>query len=259
MFRPKNDFTTRLRPCELVWLNGEFVAAAHLRRRSFVTQPWHPIVQETVRCFATPRGPALFRTGEHIQQFCADARHVGIDVPFSVEELLAFAHRVVLGNGFDACLLRLIAYVKQPDWLNPRPQSEVMIVPWQQASLLGSGDAALTLPESAALGETPETIFAVRDGVLYKVDGSASGVPHDTVCTLACDAGFAMADQGVTLDGLYTADEAFRYSLLGGMQPLFGDGLTVTSALQQAYQATVGGRGMRSPAWLDYVGMAGLF
>ena len=44
-------------------------------------------VFEGIRCYETPKGPAVFRLGEHLQRLHNSAKLLYMEMPFRVEEL----------------------------------------------------------------------------------------------------------------------------------------------------------------------------
>jgi branched-chain amino acid aminotransferase len=96
---------------EKIWMNGELVDWADAR----IHVGTHGLhygtgVFEGIRCYATDRGPAVFRLTDHIQRLDNSARLLYMQLPYSVEELKAASLETIAVNGLDACYLRPVAF-----------------------------------------------------------------------------------------------------------------------------------------------------
>ncbi len=97
-------------------------------------------VFEGIRCYATDRGPAVFRLKEHMQRLNNSAKILGFrDLPYTWEELVDAAKQVVKANGFSACYIRPLIYHSSP---NPNLNldsgfAKVGIAAWEWGSYLG--------------------------------------------------------------------------------------------------------------------------
>lgn len=94
-----------------IWLNGRLTEADEARV-SVATHGLHygTGVFEGTRSYMTGRGPAIFRLGDHMERWFASARVYGMEIPYSLEELIEATHEVVERNGFGDCYLRHISY-----------------------------------------------------------------------------------------------------------------------------------------------------
>lgn len=69
-------------------------------------------VFEGIRCYATPRGPAIFRLQEHVDRLLDSAHIIGFrDLPFTREQLIDAIHQTVAANGFPACYIRPLIFL----------------------------------------------------------------------------------------------------------------------------------------------------
>jgi branched-chain amino acid aminotransferase len=96
-------------------------------------------VFEGVRCYDTPKGPAVFRLGEHMQRLHNSARLLHMDIPYSVDELKAATHELLGANGLDECYIRPIAFYGYGQ-LGVAARSnpvETVIMSWPWGSYLG--------------------------------------------------------------------------------------------------------------------------
>ncbi len=77
-----------MEPADLIWMNGEFVAWEDAKVH-VLTHGLHygTGVFEGIRCYETPKGPAVFRLREHLQRLENSARLLYMDLPYSVDEI----------------------------------------------------------------------------------------------------------------------------------------------------------------------------
>jgi branched-chain amino acid aminotransferase len=94
----------------LIWRDGTFVPwrDATLHVMSHVVH-YGSSVFEGVRCYETPRGPALFRLKEHIQRLAGSARVYRLPLPHTEEQLRRACIETVAVNHLTRCYLRPIA------------------------------------------------------------------------------------------------------------------------------------------------------
>ena len=88
-----------------MWLNGKLVPPSEARL-DFLTPALHYGVAafEGIRCYRTPRGPAIFRLQEHLERLLHSARVLGWrELPFGIEDLAEGCKSVVRASGFGRC------------------------------------------------------------------------------------------------------------------------------------------------------------
>jgi branched-chain amino acid aminotransferase len=123
-------------------------------------------------------------------------------------------------------------------------------------------DEAILLTEDGYIADGPgETVFVVRNGVVYTPDLSSSilpGITRNSVIQIAQDLGHTVVEKPLIRTELYTADEVFMTGTAAEVTPLrsvddheIGVG-PITLELQQAYLDTVHGRSERWSHWLEY-------
>jgi branched-chain amino acid aminotransferase len=96
---------------EKIWLNGELVDWADAKVHIGVHGLHYGSgVFEGIRVYDTPRGPAVFRLRDHLVRLENSARVLYMDLPYSVEELRAATHELVVANGLPSCYVRPIAF-----------------------------------------------------------------------------------------------------------------------------------------------------
>jgi len=96
---------------ELIWQNGELVpwdeAKTHVLSHGL---HYGTGVFEGIRCYATERGPAVFRHREHLERLEKSAELYYLKLPFTAEELREATHELIRRNGLDSCYIRPLAY-----------------------------------------------------------------------------------------------------------------------------------------------------
>jgi branched-chain amino acid aminotransferase len=96
---------------EKIWMNGELVdwadAKIHVGSHGL---HYGSGVFEGIRCYDTPRGPAVFRLSDHLQRLRNSAQLLGMEIPYSVEELKAGTTELLGVNGLPECYIRPIAF-----------------------------------------------------------------------------------------------------------------------------------------------------
>src|SRR5918997_2746580 len=94
-----------------IWHNGEFVGwdDARVHVMSHVLH-YGSSVFEGIRCYATRRGPAIFRLREHMQRLVNSSKIYRMDHEWSVDELTSAATQLVARSGFEQCYLRPIIF-----------------------------------------------------------------------------------------------------------------------------------------------------
>jgi branched-chain amino acid aminotransferase len=94
-----------------IWMNGELVDWADAKVHVGVHGLHYGTgVFEGIRCYETPKGPAVFRLADHLQRLHDSARLLYMELPYSAEELREATHELVRTNGLAACYIRPIAF-----------------------------------------------------------------------------------------------------------------------------------------------------
>ena len=96
---------------EKIWMNGELVdwadAKIHVGSHGL---HYGSGVFEGIRCYETPKGPAVFRLNDHLQRLHNSARLLYMEIPYTVTELRDACHELIGVNGLPECYLRPIAF-----------------------------------------------------------------------------------------------------------------------------------------------------
>jgi branched-chain amino acid aminotransferase len=128
-----------------IWLDGELVpseqATVHVLAHGL---HYGTGVFDSLRAYATPGGPALFRPAEHTDRLLASAELLRMPLPFSAEQIREGLRAVVADSGLDACYVRPIAFRGEgPLSVSPRGcPVRVAIAAWPWGAYLGDEAAA---------------------------------------------------------------------------------------------------------------------
>lgn len=128
----------------------------------------------------------------------------------------------------------------------------------------GFDEAVMLDPQGYVAECSGENLFVVRDGVVFTPPRTTilEGITRDSIVTLAKDLGYQVAEEQLSRDQLYLADEIFVCGTAAECTPVrevdfiqIGGGRRgpVTRAIQETFFATLRGEGERSEGWLDYV------
>ncbi len=96
---------------KFIWLNGNVVkwddAKIHV-----LTHGLHygSGVFEGIRCYDTPKGPAVFRLKDHMKRLENGCRTYGMKLPYYADQLCEATKKLVKENGLKECYIRPIAY-----------------------------------------------------------------------------------------------------------------------------------------------------
>jgi branched-chain amino acid aminotransferase len=170
---------------EKIWMNGELVdwddARIHVGAHGL---HYGSGVFEGVRCYDTPAGPAVFRLTDHMQRLHNSGRLIGMELPYSVEELKAGCNDLLVANGLRECYIRPIAFYGFGELgVSARGNPiETVIMAW---------------PWGTYLGES-----ALQSGIRAKISSwqriPANVVPHASKAT------------GIYLNSMLAVNEAHR-------------------------------------------------
>jgi branched-chain amino acid aminotransferase len=125
---------------EVIWHNGELVpweeAKVHV-----LTHGLHygTGVFEGMRAYETPQGTAIFRHRDHLERLLRSAELYYMPIPYTLEELRAASHELILANELRECYIRPIAFrgYGQMGLFPLDAPVEVSIAVWSWGAYLG--------------------------------------------------------------------------------------------------------------------------
>ena len=129
-----------LTPTPKIWMNGALVdwdaARIHVLTHSL---HYGMAVFEGIRAYETPQGPAVFRLTDHIERLHSSAKIMQMDMPYTVDEIVAATKAVVRESGLPGCYIRPIAYYGYGEMgLNTMPCTvDVAVACWPWGLYLG--------------------------------------------------------------------------------------------------------------------------
>lgn len=205
---------------EYMWLDGELVsfqeATVHLLNP---TLHYGSGVFEGIRCYATRRGPAIFRLRQHLERFLNSVRILGVrEFQYDVEQLRDVICRVVQVNNLNECYIRPLLYFEGPLALSLdayRPVLAVAAWPWDPLLGLEAGRKGISVMVSSF--DRTQSSAGLRKG---KISGQYLG--PILAKTMAMRAGF---DEAIMLDAEGYVSGCTSENLL-----LVQDGTVLTSA-----------------------------
>jgi len=94
---------------------------------------------EGIRCFSTPKGPAIFRLTEHLSRMFESAKIYLMKMPYTSNEVEEAVKVTVSANKLGECYIRPLAYYSFGEMgLNPLPNKVSLgIASWRWDSYLG--------------------------------------------------------------------------------------------------------------------------
>ena len=126
---------------KFIWMNGELVEFAKATIH-FLTPALHYGVGvfEGIRCYATERGPAVFRLKEHAERLVNSATVLGFrQLPYTATQLAEAIKLTVSANGFAECYIRPLIYLTDGGWnlTVDGGKASVGIAVWEWRNYLG--------------------------------------------------------------------------------------------------------------------------
>ena len=129
-------------PTPKIWMNGELVdwdkAQVHVLTH---TLHYGTGVFEGIRAYETSQGPAVFRLTDHIERLHNSAKIIGMEIPYTVDELIEATKATVASTGLPACYIRPIAYSATARWGSTRCRARST---WRSPAGRGAPTSATT-------------------------------------------------------------------------------------------------------------------
>jgi len=169
-------------PTDKIWLDGALVdwdeARVHVLTHSL---HYGSGVFEGIRAYPTGSGVAVFRLTDHIRRLFTSAKVFMIDVPYTVDDLVAASKQVVSVNGLDdGCYIRPLVFLGYGEMgLNPLPCSvSVAVAAWAWGTYLGDEGVAngIRLKVSSWQRHDPNAVPTAAKGTGMYVNSSLAKV-----------------------------------------------------------------------------------
>ncbi len=134
-----------IQPVEKVWMNGRLVDWADAQVH-VLTHALHygSGVFEGVRCYNTPKGPAVYRLRDHYRRMERSGRIFQMEIPYSVDELTEATFDLIKVNKLEECYVRPLAFRGFGGEMGVNPNANpvyVSIAVWAWGAYLGEGAA----------------------------------------------------------------------------------------------------------------------
>jgi branched-chain amino acid aminotransferase len=99
-------------PGTRIWMDGTMVDWGEARVHVLTHTLHYGLgLFEGIRCYKTDRGPAIFRLPEHAKRLFEGAQIIGMQIPFTEEQIIAAIKQTVRDNALDECYIRPLVYV----------------------------------------------------------------------------------------------------------------------------------------------------
>jgi branched-chain amino acid aminotransferase len=154
-----------------IWHNGKLIPweAANIHVMSHVVN-YGSSVFEGIRCYAQPKGPAIFRAQEHMQRLLDSAKIYRMDVPYTRDELVNAMVELIGNNNVSPCYIRpLVLRGYGEAGVNPfNSPIEVYIANYPWGKYLGSAEEGVDVCVSSWTRIAPNTLPAMsKSGANY--------------------------------------------------------------------------------------------
>ncbi len=194
---------SQLAETQWIWRDGAFIpwADATIHVLSHSVQ-FGSSAFEGIRAYSTPRGPAIFRLREHLTRLIMSCKIYRMDVPYTIDQLVAASRELIVRNGVDSCYLRpmVVRGYGSAGMVPTGAPVEVYLPCWPWGTYLGAG--ALENGVDACISSwhrvEPNTIPAMAkiagnylSGQLIKMEALANGYAE----------GIALSPSGMVSEG----------------------------------------------------------
>lgn len=129
-----------VKPVDKIWMNGKLVdwKDAQIHVLSHVIHygsSWF----EGIRCYKTPKGPAIFRLDRHVRRLFDSTKIYRTPIPYTEAQIEEAILETIRQNKLDACYVRPVVYRGYGDvGVNPlNCPVDVTIAVWEWGSYLG--------------------------------------------------------------------------------------------------------------------------
>jgi len=144
-----------------IWWNGKLVpwadAKIHVLSHSL---HYGTGAFEGIRMYETKEGPAIFHLRKHMERLIHSAGSIGMQIPYSLEELMGATTELIKNNELKSCYIRPIVYYGfgEVRVLPTNCPIEVAIAAWPWGAYLGHEPARVTVVKTLRIH--PQTTAA---------------------------------------------------------------------------------------------------
>ena len=151
---------------ETIWMNGRLVpwdqASVHVL--SHVIH-YGSCIFEGMRCYRTPRGPAVFRLKDHVDRLFDGCKIYRMEIPYTREVIEGAIQETVRANRLEACYIRPLAYRGYESLgVDPFPcpiDVAIAAYPWGEYLGKGAADKGVDVMVSTWRRSAPDTLPAM--------------------------------------------------------------------------------------------------
>jgi branched-chain amino acid aminotransferase len=240
-----------------IWMDGELKDSTQ-GNVSFLSAGLHYgfSVFEGIRCYATERGPAVFRLREHADRLLDSAHIVGFrDLPFTRDGIVDAIHQTIVANRFSKCYIRPLIYLDGAiNMVLDNGKPRLVIAVWEWGNFLGPeakerGVRAniasytrlhpnITMTKAKVSGNYVNSILAKTESLRTGFDEAIMLDPAGYVAECTGENIFVVRDnvictvprgailEGITRDSLLTLARDLGYSVLE--EPISRDQLYIS-------------------------------
>jgi branched-chain amino acid aminotransferase len=101
-----------LNKTEKIWMDGKLVAWDDANVHILTHTLHYGLgVFEGIRCYLTPKGPAVFKLAEHVKRLFQSAHIFLMEIPYTEEEIRQAILETIRANGVQECYIRPLVYI----------------------------------------------------------------------------------------------------------------------------------------------------
>src|SRR5262245_59339595 len=166
MNSPTKEVRMAFTKAETIWMNGRLVpwdqATVHVL--SHVIH-YGSCIFEGMRCYRTPRGPAVFRLKDHVDRLFDGCKIYRMEIPYTREVIEGAIQETVRANRLEACYIRPLAYRGYESLgVDPFPcpiDVAIAAYPWGEYLGKGAADKGVDVMVSTWRRSAPDTLPAM--------------------------------------------------------------------------------------------------
>lgn len=116
----------------LLFFNGEFRSVNDFRISPFnQTLHYGYGIFEGIRAYNTQQGPHIFKVRRHFERMANAAVKLGIEMPYSVQDMINFSYQLIELNNLREAYIRPLLFMDKNQTLRAESKPNVMITCWK--------------------------------------------------------------------------------------------------------------------------------